>query len=161
LNPFNVSDDLTKAQHLYWPIDKANSGNQYGTNPPSAPTNSAADILSDSFTDEDLNNHFSTELSNIASAYNETNVVSNWSMSFDGESTATNSTIAKYARDTTDLASGATKSPATGSSDVFQDGDVIVADTPATYKIEIVDSEGVTRTIVDEEVYGVVKHSSS
>lgn len=155
-----VDDDLTKAQHVYWPVDKASSGNQYGTSPPSAPSDSAADILSDSFVKADLDNHFSTELSSLAATYNNHNCVTSWALSISSVTQATNSEIAKYARDTTDLATGATKTPATGAGDVFITNDKLVAETPATYTISINDSDGTAQQIATGSVYGVVKHSA-
>ena len=156
-------EDLTKAQHVYWPIDKANSGTQYGTSPPSAPTDSAADILSDDFNKADLDNHYATELASLVSTYNNLNVVSSWSLSVSAVTQETNSLVSKYARSLTDLATGAVKSAATGASDVFITYDQVVAATPAAYSVSILDGASipVSQLIAADNVYGVVKHAAA
>ena len=135
-----IADDPNKAQVAYW-----------DTSTPADPSATAADTLSATLTSSALDTHFATERAAIKALYTGTNAnqISSWSMSISAVANSNENVLAKHA--TFKGRSG---------SDVFEEGEMIVAATPLSYSIKIKDVDDVDKTIVQAtNVYGIVKQS--
>jgi hypothetical protein len=137
----NVTSDLVdsnlKAQVAYWDVT--------GVTLPT-PSATAADVLEATVSASQLNTHFSAELALILSYYNNIQLLDTWTVAFSAIASATNNPLALHAREIGNA----------GSATVFAAGDKIMAITPFSYHVEIVDYLGVSTNIVSAaNVYGV------
>ncbi len=135
-----IADDPNKAQVAYW-----------DTSTPADPSATAADTLSATLSSSDLDTHFATERAAIKALYtgDNANQISSWSMSISAVANSNENVLAKHA--TFKSRSG---------SDVFEEGEMIVAATPLSYSIKIKDVDDVDKTIVQAtNVYGIVKQN--
>lgn len=135
----NVVDSNLLAQVAYWPIN--------GAEAPVVDSNTA-DNLNQPVSAGEMTSHFSAQLSTINNFYNGVNLIQSWELNLSSISQSTTNEIANYAR-----ASGNT-----GSKDVFNIGEKIVAKDPQPYEIKIKDYKGIDHVVVSENVYGVVVH---
>jgi len=137
----NVTSDLVdsnlKAQVAYWDVA--------GVTLPT-PSATAADVLEATVSASQLNTHFSAELAVILAYYNNIQLLDTWTVAFSAIASATNNPLALHAREIANA----------GSSNVFTAGDKIMAITPFSYHVEIVDYLGVSTSIVSAaNVFGV------
>jgi hypothetical protein len=137
----NVTSDLVdsnlKAQVAYWDVS--------GVSLPT-PSATAADVLEATVSASQLNSHFSAELATILAYYNNIQLLDTWTVAFSAIASATNNPLALHAREIGN----------TGSSNVFAAGAKIMAITPFSYSVEIVDYLGVSTSIVSAaNVFGV------
>ena len=137
----NVTSDLVdsnlKAQVAYWDVT--------GVTLPT-PSATAADVLAATVSASQLNTHFATELALILSYYNNIQLLDTWTVAFSAIASATNNPLALHAREIGNA----------GSATVFAAGDKIMAITPFSYHVEIIDYLGVSTNIVSAaNVYGV------
>jgi len=135
----NVVDSNLLAQVAYWPIN--------GAEAPVVDSNTA-DNLTQPVSAGEMTSHFSAQLSTINNFYNGVNLIQSWELNLTSIAQSTTNEIANYAR-----ASGNT-----GSKDVFNIGEKIVARDPQPYEIKIKDYKGIEHVVVSENVYGVVVH---
>jgi hypothetical protein len=137
----SITDDPNKAQVAYW-----------DTTTPADPSATAADTLSASLSASALDTHFATERASITALYtgDNANQISSWSMSISAVTASNENVLAKHA----------TFKDRSGS-DIFADGEMIVAATPLPYSIKIKDVDDADVVIVSStNVYGVVKQQS-
>lgn len=137
----NVTSDLVdsnlKAQVAYWDVT--------GVTLPT-PSATAADVLAATVSASQLNTHFAAELALILSYYNNIQLLDTWTVAFSAIASATNNPLALHAREIGNA----------GSATVFAAGDKIMAITPFSYHVEIIDYLGVSTNIVSAaNVYGV------
>ena len=135
----NVYDNPNLAQKAYWPDVQ------------SAPVIDAnsADILNTKITVNELTTLYNTELTNINNQYNNQNMVMSWTIKIDAILASTDNTLSKHARF---IGKG-------GRTDIFEEGDKMMASTPFLYGVSIIDYLGNATTIITPtNVYGVLSH---
>lgn len=142
----NVSSDVVdsnlNAQVAYW--------NVAGVTVPT-PTSTDSDVLEATLAASQLNGHFSSQLAIILAYYNNVQLLDTWTVSISAIASSTNNSLAQHARQTGD----------TGSSAVFAPGDKVMAMTPFSYSVAIVDYLSTSTTIIaPSNVYGVATQSA-
>ena len=136
----NVVDNSLLAQVAYWPIN--------GAVPPTLNADTA-DNLDQPMSAGELTTHFSTELSTILAYYNGTNLITSWELTFDAIVSSTTNQLSDYARNVSNP----------GSAAVFAADVKVVAATPFSYQIDIVDATGATINIIPaSNIYGVANN---
>lgn len=143
----NVSSDVVdsnlKAQVAYW--------NVAGVTVPT-PTSTDSDVLEATLAASQLNGHFSDELAAILAYYNNVQLLDTWTVSISAIASSTNNSLAQHARQIGD----------TGTSAVFAPGDKVMAMTPFSYSVSIMDYLGGTATVIVSaaNVFGVATQSA-
>lgn len=140
ISGLNVSSDVVdsnlKAQVAYWNLGIA----------PPIPSATDSDVLEATLAASQLNNHFSAELATILAYYNNVQLLESWTVSFSAIESSTNNSLAQHARQIEN----------NGTSNVFAAGAKVMAMTPFSYSVAIVDYLGnTTPVIAASNVYGV------
>ena len=136
----NVDDNNLLAQVAYWPI--------LNYRPPEVGPNTT-DNLIEQLTLADVQATYATALSNITSMYHNVNLLTAWSITLAAITMHSSNQIANFAR-----AGGATGAT------VFAVGDKVVAETPFSYTITVLNNAGNPVIIVPEQnVFGVIRHA--
>jgi hypothetical protein len=133
-----VVDTNLKAQVAYWDLS--------GVSVPTVVANTA-DILDATVSASMLTYNFSSQLATILAYYNHMQMIDSWTVSLAAVASATDNTLSRYARNIGN----------TGNSNVFASGAKVMAITPFSYHVEILDHLGQAITIVPAaDVYGLV-----
>ena len=133
----DVVDSSLKAQVAYWDVS--------GVTVPT-PTPTSSDVLGATLAASQLDGHFASELATILDYYNNVQLLDTWTVSISEIESSTNNSLAQHARQIGD----------TGTSTIFAQGDQVMAMTPFSYSVAIVDYLGnSTPVIASSNVYGV------
>lgn len=136
----NVTDSNLLAQVAYWPLN--------GVSPPDVNAETA-DNLNQAVSAAELTVHFASQLNIINGQYNNKNLIESWVLTLNEIPSSTTNSLANYARATGN----------SGSSNVFNEGEKIVAATPFPYELKLNDYAGNERVLVaSQNVYGVIVH---
>lgn len=134
----DVVDSNLTAQVAYWNVADVAVP---------TPSSTDSDVLEATLAASQLNGHFSTQLATILDYYNNIQLLDTWTVSISAIESSTNNSLAQHARQTGD----------TGTSNVFAPGDKVMAMTPFSYSVAIVDYLGAsTPVIAPSNIYGVV-----
>jgi hypothetical protein len=133
-----VVDSNLLAQVAYWDIS--------GVSVPTVVANTA-DILDATVSASMLTYNFSSQLATILAYYNHMQMIESWTIALAPVAKATDNTLSRYARNIGNA----------GNSQVFAAGAKVMAITPFSYHVEILDHLGESITIVPAaNVYGLV-----
>jgi hypothetical protein len=133
----DVVDSSLKAQVAYWQVAGVVVTN---------PTPTSSDVLEATLAASQLNGHFASELATILDYYNNVQLLDTWTVSISEIESSTNNSLAQHARQIGD----------TGTSTIFAAGDQVMAMTPFSYSVAIVDYLGTSTTVIaPSNVYGV------
>lgn len=134
----DVVDSNLKAQVAYWDVT--------GVTLPT-PTPTSADVLEATLAASQLNNHFSAGLATVLAYYNNKQMLSTWTIALSAIASGNDNSLAKHARNIGN----------TGTSAVFAQGAKVMAITPFSYRVDIVDYLGASTAIIaPANVYGVI-----
>tara|TARA_R110002072_G_scaffold245883_1_gene405130 strand:+ start:581 stop:1501 length:921 start_codon:yes stop_codon:yes gene_type:complete len=137
------TEDPKKAQVVYWPVI---------TSPAPIVTAATADILTSAITADQLALQYSAELALIRADYNDKNMITDWTISFDPVLPATDNTLSQHARSLNK----------TQSDPLFNEGDKIVCATEYLYSVSFKDYQDIQKTFFDsEKVYGVLQQTAT
>jgi len=133
-----VIDSNLKAQVAYWDV----SGVALPT-----PTPTSADVLDATVSATQLTGHFSSELATVLAYYNQKQLIESWTIALSAIASSNDNTLAKHARNIGN----------TGTSSVFAQGAKVMATTPFSYHVEILDYLGSSVSIVSAaNVFGLI-----
>jgi hypothetical protein len=134
----DVVDTNLKAQVAYW--------NVAGVSTPS-PTPTSADVLEATLAASQLNNHFSAALATVLAYYHNKQMLTTWTIALSSIASGNDNSLAKHARNIGN----------TGTSAVFAQGAKVMAITPFSYRVDIVDYLAASTAIIaPANVYGVI-----
>jgi len=140
-----LAEDVNTAQKAYWPINDYSST---GPSPPDADT--GVDELTATITASALSTHYATELTDINDAYNNTNLVTAWSISVSAVAQSTTSSLSNFARSLNKT-----------DNNIFSENDEIVCATPYSFAVSVQDASGSSQTIISAaDVHGVLVQSA-
>ena len=136
-----VVDNNMLAQIAYWDVSGVTVPN---------PGPNTADILDATVTATMLTSNFAVELATILGYYNNQTLIDSWTVALSAVASSTDNALSRHARNIGN----------TGSSAVFAQGARVMAVTPFSYHVEILDYLGQSITIVPAaNVYGLVTQS--
>lgn len=134
-------DNPNLAQHAYWPAKD---------NVPNLDADSA-DVLSAKITSAELTTLYSSQLQSINNQYNNQNMIKSWTITVNAIPSTTDNVLSQHAR----------YLEKRGDTNVFDNGDKMVASTPFSYGITIDDYlDNPTTIITPTNVYGVISHKA-
>jgi hypothetical protein len=156
-------DDVTKAQYVYWeisaptPADALGPGGTYrlggNTQNDGILTQNDPDELSADINASNLDSFYAAPMAAVKNSFERNGLVS-WNLVINDVAHDTNSNLSKWARSVADAGAN------NANNDPFTAGDKIVASSPATYGITFDDNAGVTHTLANSVVHGIVKQSA-
>lgn len=144
-----LAEDVNTAQKAYWPINDGT--NDYSSTGPSAPdADTGVDVLTATITASALSTHYATALAAINTAYNNTNLVTAWSISVSAVTQSTTSSLSNFARSLNKT-----------DNNIFSENDEIVCATPYSFAVDVQDASGSSQTIISAaDVHGVLVQSA-
>ena len=131
-------DTNLKAQVAYWDVS--------GVSLPT-PTPTSADVLDATVSASQLNDHFSAALATVLAYYHNKQMLTTWTIALTAIASGNDNSLAKHARNIGN----------TGTSSVFAQGAKVMATTPFSYRVDIVDYLAASTAIIaPANVYGVI-----
>ena len=113
-------------------------------------SNTMADQLEDSVNIDDLKNSYQSNLDLIKDEFNNKNIIESFSM-----------VIPEVPKTSDSLISRIANSKGKNTKDVFDEGELVFLETPFDYNLKITDFNGSEITIVNGNVYGVIKQKAT
>ena len=144
-----LAEDVNTAQKAYWPIN--DGSNDYSSTAPAAPdADTGVDVLTATITAAALSTHYASELAAIQAAYNNTNLVTAWSISVSAVAQSTTSSLSNFARSLNRI-----------DNNIFAENDEIVCATSYSFAVSVQDAGGSNQTLIAAApVHGVLVQSA-
>ena len=137
----SIADNPNLAQKVYWPVKD---------NKPNIVTDDS-DILSSKITSSELTAIYSSQLDLINNNYNNKQMIKTWTININKIESSSSNILSQHAR----------YIGKAGSTQIFNEGDKMVAATPFSYGITISDYLNNDTTIISpSNVYGVISNKS-